>query len=531
MLAVRKYFVIPLLVVFYACQPGQNEAEESPLFTHRNVVFIVSDDHSTKAIGVYGNEMVRTPHLDHLAGQGVRFTNAYSNAPICSATRQSLLTGKYPHATGVNLLFTPFPDDGNITIAEHLRQHGFKTALFGKSHFNNWVWHSLYNNGVPDHGFDILDESSSYKKFVRAGGKRPVPDSIITYSREKFGMEPAYRWNAYNHPANCFDEDCKGTFLARQAVDFMKQNQKNRFCLWLAFHEPHSPFAFPVEYQGKYNPDDIVLPEGSPEDDRWIPKVFAGLTDDEKRGIIASYYASVEYMDKNVGIVLNALDDLGLDENTLVVYLGDQGYLLYDHKRFEKHTMWKESIKAPLIIRGKGINQNKVSDALVEFVDVVPTVLEALNVEPLKTVQGNSFLPVLTGNDSIHREYVYAEFLEDNKAMVATKEWKYIFTTGKRDLGLGYATGNPPSGIYHRLYNLYDDPGETTNLAYEPEYVQLISNMQDKMIEWFMKTHPDAKNIPGELNRTGRLVWFCEPRDIGAEYGETPLRVFEQGNQ
>ncbi len=105
----------------------------------KNVIVIVSDDHTTKALGCYGNRIIHTPNLDRLASEGIRFTNAYANAPLCSASRQSLLTGKYPHATGVTLLTTPFRDEGKVTIAEILREKGLKTGIVGKTHFNNYM--------------------------------------------------------------------------------------------------------------------------------------------------------------------------------------------------------------------------------------------------------------------------------------------------------------------------------------------------------------------------------------------------------
>jgi len=121
----------------------------------RNTLVIIADDHALHVTGAYGNDIIDTPNIDGLAKDGVTFTNAVCNAPICSASRQSLLTGKYPHGTGVSLLFTPFPDEGNTTIAEHLEGH-YATALIGKNHFNNWVWYPLYKDGLPKHGFDVL---------------------------------------------------------------------------------------------------------------------------------------------------------------------------------------------------------------------------------------------------------------------------------------------------------------------------------------------------------------------------------------
>jgi arylsulfatase A-like enzyme len=118
------------------------------------------------------------------------------------------------------------------------------------------------------------------------------------------------------------------------------------------------------------------------------PPAFRGFTDAQKRGVIAAYYTSVEYLDKNVGLVIDALKKQSIYDKTLIIYLGDQGYLLNDHKRFEKHTMWRESIQAPLIVAGKGLPRDTVYDQLIEFVDVVPTINEALGVAPQQEMQG-----------------------------------------------------------------------------------------------------------------------------------------------
>lgn len=529
-----KYYLLPVIIVFvlfsYCSQEEQNIDSQADF---KNAVFIVSDDHHPEVIGALGNEIIQTPNIDRLASEGIVFTNAYSNSPICSASRQSMMTGKYPHSTGVNLLFTPFPDDGNITIAEFLKEKGFKTALVGKNHFNNWVFGQLYKEGrYPDHGWDHLIDGAEYKTWLKNNPPRQVPDSIRTRGNAVAGEGAVWKKNAAMLPIPYYDEDSQGTFLANWAADFIHQNKNNRFCLWVAFHEPHAPFKFPIEYTGKYKAEDMPLPQGSEEDDRWIPLQFKKLTDQEKRGIIASYYTSVEYMDKNVGIVLDALRDNGLEENTLVIFNGDQGYLLNEHKRFEKHTFWDEAVTAPLVLSGKSkFHEGVQTNELVEFIDIVPTVVQALGFDLISDFQGKPLTALLKGDSQHHRDNVFSEYLQDDKAMVATKEWKYIFTSGKYDLDLGYKTGFGPSGIHQRLYNLKEDPGETTNLAYLPEYTDKVSEMQDLMLERFKQTHPDANELPDELNTYGQLVWFCQPRDIGANYDEKPLRFFFPENQ
>ncbi len=492
-----------------------------------NVVMIMSDQHNPQFTGCYGG-ITRTPNLDRMAARGVQFNNAYSNAPLSSASRQSILTGKYPHATGVTLLFTPFPDEINTTLPEHLKKFDFKTGIIGKTHFNNWLWYKYYKDGLPDHGFDHQIGKADWEKHLEKNPPRSIPRDIMTRKDAAPHETVAGLWNAEKLPAPYYDEDSEGTFFANKAVEFIDQNKKDRFCLWVAFHEPHAPFSFPVEYRDKYWPGNMPLPQAGHEDTRWIPEKFKELTDEERRGIIASYYTSVEYLDKNVGMILDGLENRGLADSTLVIYLGDQGYLLNEHGRIEKHTMWEESIKAPLIVQGgKALKTGKKTEALVELIDVAPTIFKAMGVAPLEETQGKSFLPVLTQAVDTHKNYVFAEFLEDNKAMVATPEWKYIFTTGKRDLGQSYKTGHGPSGLLHKLYNLKKDPGETTNVAYHPENDEIINKLQEKMLEIFKETHPYAEEVPNALNLIGQLIWFCEPRDVG----DTPMlplgRVFE----
>lgn len=494
--------------IFSSCTDNR-QVRQKPL---QNVIVLIGDDHSARAVGCYGNDIIRTPNIDQLARQGILFENAYSNAPVCSASRQSILTGKYPHATGVTLLMTPFRDDINHTIAEHLRDNGFSTGVVGKTHFNNYL-----DSIPPSHGFDTMVDFSEYGKM----NIRPVPDSIPVLGPWRPFRDQARVWlNADRLPTAFYEDQGYAAWVAQRSIDFLRENKDRRFGLWVGFHEPHSPFNFPVEYMNMYDPDEMPLPQGSREDDRWIPEIFRDLSEADKRGIIASYYTSVEYMDYCMGLILDELEMLGLSENTLVIYLGDQGYLLCDHKRFEKHSMWEPAIKAPLVMRMGGRYGTEIRiNALVEFIDLAPTITDLLGIDPMSGVQGQSLLPVLQGEKEEIKEYAFAEFLEDNKAMICSKEWKYVFSTGQRDLGQGYATGYGPPGILHKLYNLQADPDEMTDLGKDPAYTEVLKNMKQEMLKRFMGTHPDAKNLPDSLSTEQQLVWFCEPRDIGSEPG------------
>ena len=484
----------------------------------RSVLFIMGDDHSADVLGCYGNKIVRTPNLDRLASQGTRFDRAFVNCPMCTPSRQSLITGKLPHAVGVTVLQTPLSEN-QVTIAEHLKTQGFATGAVGKMHFNSDL----------KHGFDYRFDKPDHQKYLKEHPPQPLPAGTKVKPVWQPFKDPARIWlNADGLPVGLLDADSEGTYFSSKAIEFLRKNKDNRFCLWVSYNQPHSPFDFPVEYTGKYDPAKMPLPQTSPEDAPWIPAIFRDLKDEDKRGIVAAYYSAVEYHDKNVGLVLDELKRLGLEESTLVVYVGDHGYLLGHHGRFEKHSMWESAVRAPLIVRrGVGRAQAKSNEALVEFVDLVPTILQELNVSGMTGLQGKSFVPVINGTTRTHRDSVFSEYLVDNRVMLRTADWKYVFTTGKADLGLGYATGNPPPGITHALYDLKHDPVETRNLAKDPNHNAKLQELQQALLRRFKETHPMAKELPAGASIEEALVWFCEPPESRLKVGaalKQPLR-------
>lgn len=487
----------------------------------RNVLFIMGDDHAAYALGAYGSRIAHTPNLDRLAAQGVRFDRAYVNSPVCSPSRQSILTGRLPHAAGVTLLFTPFSKE-QVTIADHLLARGFRTAAIGKMHFNPDPETAL-RRGFPEevarnaddhHGFEYRVDRADYRRHLAANPPRPLPPGTEVRPEQSGFAYPLNLWNAATLPGPVREEESEARFFADRAIEFMERNRDGRFVLWLSFNEPHAPFNFPLEDAGRYRAADMPLPRVGPEDERWIPEIFRGFTEDQMRGSIAAYYASVAHLDRNVGHVLDALDRTGLSDSTLVVYVGDHGYLLGHHGRLEKHSMWEEAVRAPLIMHHpRRLGTGRSTDALVELIDLVPTILDLLGAPPMEMVQGRSLLPLLDGQVNRHRNSVFSEFLADNKAMVRTEDWKYVFTSGQADLAMGYETGLPAPGPTHWLYDLRGDPGEFTSLADDPGYAPLLRNLQRMMLERFRATHPQAAEVPDGLSPEEALIRFLQPPD------------------
>jgi choline-sulfatase len=297
------------------------------------------------------------------------------------------------------------------------------------------------------------------------------------------------------------------------------QSHKDRpFFLTVSFTEPHSPFHYPVEFRGRHDPAKFRVPRVGPEDAAQVPQVFRGLTDRDKQGIQAAYYTSVEFMDRNVGLVLQALRDLGLEETTLVIYLSDHGYLLGHHGRFEKHCLFEEAVRAPLLMRlPQAIRAATATEALVELIDLAPTVLEACKVEVPKKVQGKSLLGLATGKAVRHRDVVFVEYAENEAALVRTPRWSFQYGTGKRRRQDGYDTGLPLPGRTVKLYDLDKDPGQFTNLAGRPEHARLVAELTERLADHLRRTARQPELVPrgGDLHAV--LEHCLQPRDVGAE--------------
>ena len=471
-----------------------------------NVLWICTDDHASYVAGCYGNSVVRTPNIDRLAASGMRFDRAFCNAPVCSASRQSFITGRYPRTVGVTLLRTPLPE-AETTLAEMLGSAGYDTAAIGKMHFNSQL----------KHGFDLRIDHREYRALLKARGWKPLPEGVEVLPPWKPFRDPARIWlNSMCVPYGALDEDMHGTFFAQEAAKFLQAKRDKPFFMIVSFYEPHSPFRFPVEFRGRHDPATFGVPKVGPEDDDQIPAIFRDLTDDEKRGIAAAYYTSTEFADKNVGIVLDALEKSGSADNTLVVYTGDHGYFLGQHGRIEKHSSYEEAVGAPLLMRYPGkIKPRSSTEALVEFIDVVPTVLEYCGLPIPDNVQGRSLANLLAGRTDRHRDRVFVEYAQNDEVMVRDERWKLVFIRNKRRRTDGYDSERPLKGHTLKLFDLVNDPGEFTNLAGRPEQVQRVERYVGQLIDFFKRTSRLPDEIP-DIDDPMQILDYCsQPHDVG----------------
>ena len=499
-----RAFIVSLAVVGTACGAQTRRA---------NLLIVVGDDHRAEAYGAYGSTLARTPNLDRLAASGVRFDRAYANSPMCTSSRQSFLTGGYPHAVGVTLLRHVLDDDA-YTLAERLREVGYRTGAFGKMHFNS--------NKL--HGFEVHCTPREFRrKYGQRGADRPLPEGLEVLPPWRPFKDHARIWlNGFYRPMGRYDDEMPGTWYARRAIEFMKEHRDEPFFVQIGFHEPHSPFWFPVELANRYNPKDMPVPTPGPEDAGQIPKIFADLTPEDKQGIIASYHTSVAFLDLNVGRVLSALEELGLADNTMVIYLGDHGYHLGEHGRFEKHCFYERAVRAPLVVRFPGrIPSGTHAAALVEFVDIVPTVLDYLGISfdrnqpPPRDLHGFPLRPLIDGKVARVREAVLSEYQPTEEAMVRTERYKLIYGTSKTDVNwLGYEPVEPPTGRTVKLFDLEADPQEMHNAAHDPDKGPIVSALLDRLVDWYRRIPPKGEPPPANLSRLEFLDWAIAPRNV-----------------
>jgi choline-sulfatase len=472
-----------------------------------NFLFILADDHAGYVLGAAGNRLAQTPNLDRLAAEGTRFARHYCNSPVCTPSRQSILTGQMPHAAGVTVLSTPLATD-RPTIAKRLGQSGFSTAVIGKMHFNR--------QGAPGlHGFQTAwTEDVVNKRWQEAVGPAPNFGEIRTKPAWRPFRDPARIWlNAEKLPFPRRVEQMRSSWVADHASKYLEEHRDDQFALWVSFQEPHSPFDFPIEWRDRFRPAAFPVPRVGPEDYGQIPLIFRDLTPEEKQGIVAAYYTSVNFLDYNVGRVLAKLRELNLDEDTLVVYMPDHGYSLGQHGRFEKHCSYERALGVPLMFRWPGrVKRGGVVRDFTESVDVSPTIFDLLGVDRFDVHHGQSLRKYVEGGRAERPSaMIFSEYLENEEACVRTDRWKYVHCSGRRKRADGYETDHPTPGRTVRLFDLRSDPGEFRDVG--PKHPEVVRELSTVMLARFRSTHPEAPQEPAKLDTAGAIEWYLRPRD------------------
>ena len=342
-----------------------------------NVLFITVDD-LNDALGCYGHPLVKSPNIDRLAAEGVRFEHAYCQFPLCSPSRVSLLTGLRPGTTRIFDLRADFRDHlpDVVTLPQAFKRQGYFVARVGK----------LFHYGVPGQiGTNGLDDPRSWDEVVNPRGRdKDEEDRVINYTPKR-GLGSAMSF----YKAEGTDEEQTDGRGATAAIELMEKHQDQPFFLGVGFYRPHTPYVAPKRYFELYPLDKIKLPYNPPDDQDDIPEpaeqirpLNYGLSEQQLRECTQAYFAAITFMDAQVGRLLDALDRLKLADKTIVVLWGDHGYLLGEHGQWMKQSLFEESARVPLIIYAPGAKGNgHASPRIVETIDIYPTLAALCGVE------------------------------------------------------------------------------------------------------------------------------------------------------
>lgn len=441
--------------------PSASPVAEAQIDRPFNVLLIMADDASVR-IGSYGHFAI-TPNIDRLAQQGVQFNNAYTQFPWCGPSRASFLTGRRPDATKVMDLQTNFrsalPDA--VTMPQLFRENGYFSGRVGK----------IFHQGVPTQiGESGMDDPQSWDRAVNPKGR----DKDAENGRLK-NLTPGIPLGAALAWLDDEGEDKEQTdgMIADEAIRMIREHKDGPFFIAAGFYRPHVPYVAPQAYFDLYDFEKIPTAKDTPEElarllppaTQWTP-LNLGLSLEDQRRAIHAYLASTSYMDAQVGKIVDAVRDMGLMENTIIVFTTDHGYLLGEHGQWQKQLLWQEATQVPLIVYVPGAAANgTLSERVVELVDVYPTLADVagLSHAPL---DGDSMKPLLANaNDPAWVDEAYSQIR--GARSIRTDRWRYTeYENGKR---------------WIELYDQKNDPRELVNLANDPAYADVVANLKGKL--------------------------------------------------
>ncbi|MEZ4682113.1 MAG: sulfatase-like hydrolase/transferase [Caldilineaceae bacterium] len=483
-----------------------------------NILVIMTDQQKATASHLYGNTFCQTPNMERLASSGVLFQNAITPHPLCMPARISLWTSQWPHSHGGRRNETPMPTGANHAF-RIWEEQGYHCGLIGKNHcftepddlalFDTWC--EIGHGGLPtDPTTKGMDWFRSVEGIHAAHELR----------RSMTPQNPRFAYATSEFPL----EDYSTGLVAGQTVRFLEQQAEadEPFALWVSFPDPHEPWVCPKQYADLFPRDKIDLPPWragefddptAPERNRVLYQML-GVRDeevDDLYGLMAVYYGMVRFLDDALGKILDSLEDLGLRENTIVVFCSDHGDFMGAHRLQCKGGVFYDCLThVPLIVSWPGhVSSGQVDTSMVNLVDIIPTVLTLQKFDVPQSMHGQ---PLPTVTNAIPREATFSEYgaggrafrmndleqmpqpwgrrtlidtlrwreAEGRRKMVRTRKWKYV---------------HDPMGDLDELYDLINDPWELTNVAGDLQHRDVISEMQGRLADWMIQTE-DAKPVP-----------------------------------
>ena len=434
-----------------------------------NVLFIIADDLNCD-IGAYGHYYVKTPNIDRLAQDGLLFENAFCNFPLCGPSRASFMTGLYPDQNNLHrnavLIRDRVPDV--VTMSQHFINNGYTAARVGK------IYH--YHN-PRDIGTDGHDDPASWtERYNPRGRDKDEEDKIFSLVPGKFGG--TLSWLA----AGGEDEEQTDGMVATRAIKLMKKyrDSETPFFLAVGFFRPHTPYVAPKKYYDMYDKDRIRIPEVPEGYYETLPepakntvrgkRIQNDLPAETVREVLQAYYATITFMDAQLGRVLDAVEELGLKDNTIILFTSDHGYHMGEHGHYQKQTLFENADRVPLIVSlpgRKGVL--KRTNSIIEMVDFYRTLSDMAGLpDPGDKVSGVSFAPLFQNA----KKKVRDNALTQSGAGYTLRTEKFRYTR--------WGEGGPDM---IELYDRKKDPQEMHNLAGSPEFRKLIAKLDAALSE------------------------------------------------
>lgn len=494
-----------LLLSLISCDPSEPAADAGSS-DQRSVLFIVADDLNV-ALGSYGAyPTAHTPNLDRLAAEGVRFDRAYAQHPVCNPSRASFLSGLRPETTQVlhNYQELRHVVGDAVMLPEYFRQHGYFTARVGK------VAHGRYEDSVNwdisenarrrpnDQYLPGADHSAVRDNSWADGSDDGMSRADVFAPHGRTGGLPL-TWRATDE----LEEETPDGRTARRVIELLREHGDEPFFIAAGFHKPHQPWVAPASFFEQHPISGVELPQEPADDREDIPvPALVGYpddalhSDDQKRQAIAAYHATVTMIDHQVGLLLEALSELGLEESTIVVFVSDHGFHLGEHLgMWRKQSQFEESTRVPLIVRAPGIDGGTTSMGLVELVDLYPTLADLSGLPAPVGLEGTSFQPLLADPD---RNWKSAIFSRSDRFSRPDRQHVTAGLSVRTDR-YRYTEWTPASGgdeVEAELYDLEADPREFDNLSQDPDHAALKDRLARKLEAGWKAALPPGVQAP-----------------------------------
>jgi arylsulfatase len=472
-----------------------------------NLLFIFTDQQRADTMRCYGNDHIDTPNLNTLADKSYVFENAYVSQPVCSPSRATMLCGLYPHTARVPACNVPLPRDVQ-TIAEMVSPD-YRRCYNGKWHLGDEIF--------PQHGFsEWVGTEDSYRRFFSSPERHQHLSDYHHFLIEN-GFEPnaeteGQRIFSRHIEASMEEPFTKASFQGDRAARFIRECGDNPFVLTVSYLEPHPPHTGPLNdyYDPSQLPVGPTFRQKPPANASLLNRVMAAYymeseeygydlrTDEGWRAVRARYYGNITLIDRSIGKILNALEESGQADNTIIVFTSDHGEMVGDHGILGKTVLYEESVKVPLLIHVPWLSKNQnIIPGNISHIDLVPTLLDLLN-EPIPDhLQGESRVPVLTNESTLNNNDVFIQWnrsdghprpgeAEVNPAMATP--WRSIISSDRYKLNLSTHDQN-------ELYDLNTDPNETINLFNDPNHRDRIQDLTNRIHQWQTNTN-DQTPLP-----------------------------------